>query len=127
MKTQLELMQQKRQLAGRSWLRDGDVSPSGVVAGAASTPAVSRDSEAPRRAGLQGPVLKLTSTLVIEWRYRVLERLGILCEDRVPKPDQLALAEAEANEWLAAEMAYNEVERELPIYSATSTRNFQPA
>ena len=82
---------------------------------------------APRRSGLQGPVLKLTSTLVIEWRYRVLERLGILCEDRVPKPDQLALAEAEANEWLATEMAYDEVERELPIYSATSTRNFQPA
>lgn len=36
-----------------------------------------------------------------EHQYRLSERLGILCEDRVPTPEQMAIAEREAQEWLA--------------------------
>lgn len=38
--------------------------------------------------------------LYTEYDYRISERLGILCEDRRPTPEQLAIAEAEARQWL---------------------------
>ena len=34
-----------------------------------------------------------------EMQYRVQERLGSLCEDRVPTPKQTAIAEREAEQW----------------------------
>lgn len=35
-----------------------------------------------------------------EWAYLKEERLGILCADHRPTPEQVAIAEAEANQWL---------------------------
>ncbi len=37
----------------------------------------------------------------LEYQYRIDERLGILCEDRPPTPQQFAIAEREANQWQA--------------------------
>jgi hypothetical protein len=36
-----------------------------------------------------------------EIRYRIEERLAILCGDQEPTPEQLAIAQAEAYEWAA--------------------------
>jgi NOL1/NOP2/fmu family ribosome biogenesis protein len=55
----------------------------------------------------------LSHLQVFEWWHRFQTRLGMMAEDRVPSPAQIELAEAEANEWLAGEMAYVEVDREL--------------
>jgi hypothetical protein len=60
-------------------------------------------------------MLKLTCELVTEWSYRVTERLGITCDDRIPSPAKLAQAEAEANEWLEQELVYNAIDAELPL------------
>ena len=38
--------------------------------------------------------------LYAEYSYRRDERLGILCEDREPTPEQLAIATSEADLWL---------------------------
>jgi hypothetical protein len=40
------------------------------------------------------------SELEAEHRYRVQERLGILCGSAEPTPEQLAIATMEADEWL---------------------------
>ena len=37
--------------------------------------------------------------LAIEHRYRIEERLGILCEDREPTEEQYQLARREADQW----------------------------
>jgi hypothetical protein len=39
--------------------------------------------------------------LKIEMDYRIQERLGILCGAAEPTPEQLKLATAEADQWLA--------------------------
>ncbi len=36
----------------------------------------------------------------IEWRYRYHERIGILCEDRVPTKEEKQIAKSESDEWL---------------------------
>ena len=35
----------------------------------------------------------------VEWRYRLEERLAILCEDRKPTQEQFAIAKSEADAW----------------------------
>lgn len=57
--------------------------------------------------------LNLTVALVYEWAYRYSERVGILCENRIPSAAIKKLAEQEANEWLSQELAYAEVDQEL--------------
>jgi hypothetical protein len=43
--------------------------------------------------------MKLTpSELLVEWNHIRSTRLGILCEDREPTPEQIHIAEAEADE-----------------------------
>lgn len=50
-------------------------------------------------AGKTIPVM--TPDQVTEWRYRYNERLGILCSDNRPTPEQVEIAQKEAQEWLA--------------------------
>jgi hypothetical protein len=57
--------------------------------------------------------LPLTIELVFEWVYRIEERLGMMAEDRKPKDSQIDAAEAEANDWLAGELRYKEIESEF--------------
>jgi hypothetical protein len=45
------------------------------------------------------------SEIQAEWQYRYQERLGIMCEDREPTPEQKAIAYREANEWAMAQEA----------------------
>lgn len=59
--------------------------------------------------------LNLTWELAQEWAYRVWERCSIMCEGRKPSPAIKALAEQEANEWLAEELTYKEIDAELPL------------
>lgn len=59
------------------------------------------------------PAINLTWSLAQEWAYRVQERIGMMCENRIPTPAIVALAENEANEWLSEELAFAEVDREL--------------
>jgi hypothetical protein len=40
--------------------------------------------------------MKTVDDLTVEQRYRYEERLGILCEDRAPTPEQHAIAWKEA-------------------------------
>lgn len=47
-----------------------------------------------------------------EFDYRITERLGIMCEDREPTPEQLEIARTEANHWLAE--SRGELFAELP-------------
>lgn len=45
--------------------------------------------------------MTLTLTeLYAEYDYRIAERISILCEDRPPTPEQLAIATKEADDWL---------------------------
>lgn len=37
-----------------------------------------------------------------EWKYRRDERLGILCEDKIPTVSERAIALMDANKWLEA-------------------------
>ena len=60
-------------------------------------------------------LMNLTWGLAQEWAYRVLERTAIICEGRIPSPAIMRWAEKEANEWLAEELAYKEIDAELPL------------
>ena len=37
--------------------------------------------------------------LAYEWQHRYTERLGILCEDAMPTPEQEQIARMEADAW----------------------------
>ena len=50
-----------------------------------------------------------TEEIQAEWQYRYQERLGIMCEDREPTPEQKAIAFKEANEWAMEQVADREV------------------
>lgn len=62
---------------------------------------------------MTSPRINLTNELLLEWCYRCQERLGMICEDRHPIDWQLKLAEAEANDWITQELAFQEVDRGL--------------
>jgi len=55
----------------------------------------------------------LTLELVWEWAYRYSERVGMMCEDRIPTQRIRDVATAEANEWISSELVFDEVDREL--------------
>lgn len=61
------------------------------------------------------PVLRIRTWMVLEWAYRYAERCALLCEDRAPSPEKQLMAEADANQWLAGELAQHEVDAELPL------------
>ena len=54
--------------------------------------------------------LQLTVDLVYEWCYRHQERVGMMCEDRIPTQRIRDVATAEANEWLSSELVFDEVD-----------------
>ena len=62
---------------------------------------------------MTAPRLNLTHDLVYEGWHRLQERIGMMCEDRIPTPAIIQTAEREANEWLSQELAFAEVDREL--------------
>jgi hypothetical protein len=48
-----------------------------------------------------------------EMNYQVSERISILCEDRPPTPEQLAIAHEEARDWQRRYLAEQVQQREL--------------